>query len=156
MSGSEQHDRVFLEPVDDQACIGGIVKRNLMGMVLAERLVMLKEAQEMLRWVAQYMECTSTAQRVCDTSTHIISLHEEITEPKSHQFLHPQWDGIKVVNQIWTLTTKQDSAKRRPAAPETDKELQLELPAMCQITQQSGDTVHGVWAQLANALTLVV
>jgi hypothetical protein len=121
MSGSEQHDRVFLGPVDDQACIGGIVKRNLVGMVLAERLVMLEEAKEMLRWVAQYTERTSTAQRVCDISAHIISLHEEITDLKSHQFLHRQCDGIKIVNQIWTLTTERDSAKRRPAAPGTDK-----------------------------------
>jgi len=53
MSGSEQHDRVALESVDDQPIIGAIFNRSLKEIDLVERQAMLNNGQELLRRVAQ-------------------------------------------------------------------------------------------------------
>jgi hypothetical protein len=83
MSESEQHEQVALVSVDDQAHIGGIVTTDITCMDFAERHMMLEEAQDVLRRVAQYMELASTILRVCDHPAQILGLQKEITKLKT-------------------------------------------------------------------------
>jgi hypothetical protein len=83
MSDSEQHDQVALVSVDDKARIGGIVNTDITCVDFAERQVMLEEAQDVLRRVAQYTELASTIQRVCDHPAQILGLQKEITKLKT-------------------------------------------------------------------------
>jgi hypothetical protein len=64
ISRSVQQKWVALGSIDGQARIGGIVNRNLMELDFAERQAKLEEAQEVLRWVTEYTEPSSTVQRV--------------------------------------------------------------------------------------------
>jgi hypothetical protein len=52
--------------LNDQAIIGGIINRNMLKVVIRERLVKLKERQGVLRLVTQYTVHVSTIQRVCN------------------------------------------------------------------------------------------
>jgi hypothetical protein len=83
MSESEQHNLVALVSVDDQARIGGIVNTDITRVDFVERQVMLEEAQDVLRRVAQYTEPATMIQRVCDHPAWILGLQKEITKLKS-------------------------------------------------------------------------
>jgi len=78
--------------VDNQAIIGGIIRRNLMEVNFAERQAMLEEAQQVLRRVAQYTKPVAMVQRLCDPPAQIIALQKQITDPQTQQFLPPECD----------------------------------------------------------------
>jgi hypothetical protein len=123
-------------------------------MDFAERQVMLEEAQDVFRWVAQYTEPASTIKRLCDYLAQNIGLQKEITDLKSQRFLPPQCDHTEIENQIQTLRNERDEARRRPAAPGTDEDLCQDLADMTRDAQDSGEEVRSLRTQLANALTL--
>ena len=104
--------------------------------------------------MAQYTEPADLVQRVCDHPAEIITLQKEITDLMSQQFLPPQCDYTEIENQIQVLRKEREAAKRRPAAPRMDKELQQGLADMTQDAQQSGEEVHSLRTQLANGWTL--
>jgi len=111
MSGSDQHDRVSLVCVDDQAHIGGIVNRNLIDIDFTVRQTVLQKGQEVLRRVAHDTEPVSTIQMVCDHPPQIFLLQKEIANLKSQQFLPAQCDQTEIKNHIWILTAECDKFK---------------------------------------------
>jgi hypothetical protein len=87
MSGSNEHNRVALVSITNEAHIERIFNLNIVEIDFQERHRMLEEAQEVVRRVAQYMEPASTIQRVCAHLAQRILLMKEITDLKSRQFL---------------------------------------------------------------------
>jgi hypothetical protein len=83
-----------------------------------------------------------------------MKLPKEITELKSQRFLPPQYDHTEMENQIQTLRNEWDDARVMTTASGIDKDLRQELADMTRDTQESGEEVHGLRTQLANALTL--
>ena len=83
MSGSGQHDRVALVPMDDQAIVGGIVNRNLLEIDFGVRQTFLENALEVRRIVGEYTEPADMVQRVRDHPAKILWLQKQITDPQT-------------------------------------------------------------------------
>jgi len=154
MSGSNQHDRVALVSVDNQAVIGEIRKPTVDGIRFVGTKDRPRQSQEVLLLVAQYTEPGDRVQRVCDHPAQIIKLQKEITDLKSEQFIPLQCDHTEIENQIRVLREEQVEGRSGLAAPGTDEELRQERADMSQDAQQSGKEVHGLKMQLVNAFTV--
>jgi len=153
MSNSTE-PRAALVSIEDQGTIMALIdidKDNIGYEQLTEAFV---QTQEVLMRVAQYSEPIREVQRVCDHPQQIINLQREITDLQTKQFLPPQCDHTELEQQMQTLRDERDEALRRPSAPGTSEELQQELDDMTRDARQSGEEVHGLRTQLANALTL--
>jgi len=83
MSGSEQHNRLALASMDDQATIGWLIDMNLLEMDFAERQTMLERDQDVLWRVVQYTEPASLVQKVWDHPAQMIALQKQITNLQS-------------------------------------------------------------------------
>lgn len=59
---------------DNQAIIGGIVKRIIVKIDFTKKQIMLEAIQEVLRTVTQYTEPVSTIHRVCNRLAQIITV----------------------------------------------------------------------------------
>jgi hypothetical protein len=87
MSGSNEHDRVALVSITNEAHRERIFNLNIVEIDFQEGWTMLEEAQDVVRRVAQYMEPASTIQRVCAHPAQRNLLLKVITDLKSRQFL---------------------------------------------------------------------
>jgi len=154
MSGSEQHDRVALVSVADQAIIGEIVNRNLLEIDFGERQTSLGEAQVVLRRVVQYTEPAAVVQRVCDHQAQIIRLQKQITNLQSEECLPPECDHSMFKQQFEALRPELEQFRSTPRMVRSDKDLQQELDEMTWNARQSGEEVRALRMQLANALSL--
>jgi len=123
MSGSEQHDRVALVSVDDQAIIGGIIHRNLLETDGRERQTSLEEAQEVLRRRADGTEYAATVQSVCDHPAQIIASQKQIMDLQSQRFLSPQCDNSTFEQLLKALRQELEEARRTPRVAGMDREL---------------------------------
>jgi len=112
------------------------------------------QTQKVLMRVAQYSQPIREVQMVCDHPQQIIDRQRQVTDLHTKQFLPPQCDHTEMEQQITTLMSERDEARRRPAAAGTDEELWEELAVMTRDAQQSEEGVCGLRTQLANALTL--
>jgi len=153
MSGLEE-PRAALVSIKDQGTIMALldVQRDTIG--FEELREAYARTQEVLTWVAQYFQPIRDVQIVCDHPQQIIHLQRQITELQTRQFLPPQCDHTELEQQIRTLRSEWDEARRRPAALGTDEDLRQELADMTQDAQQSGEEVRSLRTQLANALML--
>jgi len=103
MSGSDQHNRVTLESVDDQATIGGIINRNILDIEYSERQVVLRWAHDRRRMVGQYTEHSSTLQTMCEYPAHTIMVLVEMFYLHLGQVLPLQSDDTGMDIQIRAL-----------------------------------------------------
>jgi len=154
MSGSEQHDRVALVSVDDQAIIGGIVNRDLLEIDVGERQKLLEEAEQLLWRVAQYTEPATMVQTVCNYLEQIIALQKQITDLQSQQFLPPECDHSAFEQQLETFSQELEEARRTLRMVGMDEDLQQELDDMTQDARQSAEEVRAVRTQFVNVLSL--
>lgn len=130
MSVSEQHNLVAQVFVVFQATFGGPADRNLLDEDVVERRTMLDLAQQGLRRVAQYTEPTSIVQRVHDHPSQILALQKQVTDLQAQPVLPPQCYYTVTETRIKVLTSEGDKARRTPAAPGTDEEVQEQSALM--------------------------
>lgn len=152
MSGSEEHDRVALVSVDNQATIGGLVNNNVLDIEFTASQMLLETALRVLRRVAQYTEPGSIIQMVCHHPAQIIASQKQMTDRQAQQFLPFRCNHTEMKTSIRCLMTEQDKARGRPAALVTDKELWEQFAVMTRDAQQSGEELCSLRTQLANAL----
>jgi hypothetical protein len=145
--------RAALESIQDQGTIMALLDLQRDAVGFEELKEAFGQTQEVLTRVAQYSQPIRQVQMVCEHPQQIIDLQRWITDIQAKQFLPPQYDNTEIEQQIWTMMNERDEARRRPVAPETDKELWQELADMTQDAQQSGEEVRGLRTQLVNALT---
>ena len=115
---------------------------------------MLKEAQEVLRRVAQYTEPAAMVQRVCDHLAQIITLQKQITDLQTQQLLPPECDHSTFEQQLEKLRQELEEARSIPSTVGTDEDPRQQLENMTRDARQSGEEVRALRTQLANALSL--
>jgi len=89
--------------------------------------------------VAQYSQSIREVQMVCKHPQQIIDLQRQITDLQTKQFLPLHCDNTELEQQIQTLMTDWDEARRRPAAAGTGEKLRKELEEMTRHARQSGE-----------------
>ena len=140
--------------IEDQGTIMALIDIDKDNIGYEQLTEAFAQTQEVLMRVAQYSQPIREVQRVCKHPQQIIDLQKQITDLQTKQFLHPQCDHTGLEQQLQTLRTERDEALRRPPAPGINEDLQQELEDMTQDARQSGEEVHGLRTQLANALML--
>jgi hypothetical protein len=153
MSGSEE-PQAGLVSIEDQGTIMALLDVQGHALGFAQLTEACAQTREVLTRVAQYSQQFRQVKMLCEHPQRIIYLQRQIPELQMNRLLPPQCDHTRFEQQIHSLRNDRDEAKKRPAVPVTDQDLRQELADMTQDAPQSGEEVHRLRMQLANALML--
>jgi hypothetical protein len=151
---SSKEPRAALVSVEDQGTIMALIDVDKDNTGPEQLREVFAKTQEVLMRVAQYSQPIREVQMVCKHPQQIIDLQRQITDLQTRQFLPPDCDHTVFEQQIQVLRNVRDEGLRREVALGTSEELQQELDDMTRDARQSGEEVHDLRTQLANALML--